>query len=56
MRVGETSVEHMLPDTSMVSIMVVWLVGTATIAAGRRERDDEAGDRREEDARTADGA
>ena len=25
----------MLPDTSMVSITVVWLVGTATIAAGR---------------------
>jgi len=29
------SVEHMLPDTSIVKMIVVWFVGTPTTTAGR---------------------
>ena len=34
-RFGAISLEHMLPDTSMTSTIVVWLVGTLAIATGR---------------------
>ena len=34
-RLGSMSAEHMLPETSIVRMMVVLLAGTATIAAGR---------------------
>jgi hypothetical protein len=34
-RLGGMSLEHMLPETSMVRMMVVWLVGTATTICGR---------------------
>ena len=34
-RLGGMSVEHMLPETSIVRMMVVWFVGTATTATGR---------------------
>ena len=34
-RVGAMSSEHMLPDTSMTSTIVVWLVGTLATAIGR---------------------
>ena len=34
-RVGAMSFEHMLPDTSMTSTIVVWLAGTLAIAIGR---------------------
>ena len=34
-RLGEMSVEHMLRETSMARMIVVWLVGTLTIATGR---------------------
>ena len=35
MRVGGMSVEHIEPDTSIVSSTVVWFVGTAATATGR---------------------
>ena len=34
-RLGGMSVAHMLRDTSMARMTVVWPAGTATIAAGR---------------------
>ncbi len=34
-RSGAMSFEHMLPDTSMVSTIVVWLAGTLAMAIGR---------------------
>ena len=34
-RLGGMSDEHMLPETSMVRMIAVWSVGTATIATGR---------------------
>ncbi len=34
-RLGAMSVEHMLPDTSMASITVVWFVGTVAMTTGR---------------------
>ena len=34
-RLGGMSDEHMLPETSMVRMIVVWLVGTARMTTGR---------------------
>ena len=34
-RLGGMSVEHMLPETSIARMIVVWLVGTLTISTGR---------------------
>ena len=34
-RVGWMSVEHMLPETSMARMIVVWPAGTLTIVTGR---------------------
>ena len=34
-RFGAMSSEHMLPDTSMTSTIVVWLAGTLAMATGR---------------------
>jgi hypothetical protein len=34
-RVGAMSVEHIDPDTSIARMIVIWLVGTLTMAAGR---------------------
>jgi hypothetical protein len=34
-RVGAMSVEHMLPETSIVRITVVWFVGTLSTTEGR---------------------
>ena len=34
-RLGATSAEHMLPETSMAMMMLVWFVGTLTMSTGR---------------------
>ena len=34
-RLGGTSAEHMLPDTSIARMMLVWFVGTLAISTGR---------------------
>ena len=34
-RLGRMSVEHMLPETSMVRMIVAWLVGTLAMTTGR---------------------
>ena len=47
-RVGAMSSEHMLPDTSMTSTIVVWLVGTLAIAIGRPIAEAQGGQRHRE--------
>ena len=55
-RLGAMSVAHMLRETSMARMTVVWPAGTTTIATGPGHRQDQAGERRGRTTRTAGGA
>ena len=54
-RLGGTSVEHMLPETSMARTIVVSFVGTLAITTGRATATAKAGQGQLRTARTAGG-